>query len=105
MKSFFLRPVTLDEIVNIIENLKILSANINEISVKIIKLAKYHLAEPISYLMNSSFTAGRFRDILKESCIMPIFKSGDLSRCLIGDLFPCCLLSVKYLRRLWPGES
>ena len=40
--SLFLRPVTLDEIVNLINELKITSSNTNEISVKVIKLAKFY---------------------------------------------------------------
>ena len=64
--SLFLRPVTLDEIVNVINGLKITSANVNEISVKVIKLAKYHIAEPISYLINSSFTAVCFLIFLRN---------------------------------------
>ena len=76
---FFLKPVTLDESGDIIANLKITSAKYQWICVKVIKLAKYCIAEPIYYLIHSSFMAGRLPEILKESYIMPIFKSGDHS--------------------------
>ena len=56
------------------------------------KLAMHSIAEPISWLINSSFAAGVFPDILKQSCIKPVFKSGD--RSLMSNFRPISILPI-----------
>ena len=56
------------------------------------KLAMHYIAEPISWLINCSFAAGVFPDILKQSCITPIFKSGD--RSMMSNYRPISILPI-----------
>ena len=66
----------MDKVIGIIDNLKNTSAGVSSVSVKIMKLEMYFIAEPISWLINCSFTTGVFPDILKQSCIAPVFTTG-----------------------------
>ncbi|KAI3384258.1 hypothetical protein SNEBB_000914 [Seison nebaliae] len=77
--SVFLRPVTVEECVSIIGNLKATKENVNNISVKVIKSVKNIIAIPISKMINLSFEAGVFPACLKLARITPIFKAGDRS--------------------------
>ena len=49
----------------------------NSVYVKLMKLDRYIIADHISWLINCSFTTGVFTNILKQSCITPVFKNGD----------------------------
>jgi len=42
-----------------------------------IKLTKFFIAKPLTFIINLIFTSGFFPDSLKIAKIIPIFKSGD----------------------------
>ena len=76
--SFYLFPVTNEECLSVISNLKNRTSDVNCISVSMLKSAKHVLASPITRLINNSFETGIFPDILKIAVITPIFKTGDI---------------------------
>ena len=75
--SLFLRPVTSQEISQIINNLKNTCTDISSIPIKILKLIKEIVALPLSKIINRSLECGVFPDSLKIAKVIPIFKSGD----------------------------
>jgi exonuclease III len=90
--SFYLTPVTPNDIYVIISKLKNTSSNKNSLPVKILKLAKDQLIKPISMLINDSFVSGVFPDVLKYGKITPIHKRGSPS--LVKNYRPICVLST-----------
>ena len=77
VSSIFFYPVTAMEVENIISNLKNTASNLNEIPVKFLKNLSTILSEPISNLVNASFSSGVFPECLKCAKIVPIYKKGD----------------------------
>ena len=75
-KSFYLFPVQVEECTKLIKSLKESKSGIEEIPVKIIKNLATELAEPISKIINLSFSNGTFPRILKYAKITPIYKKG-----------------------------
>jgi hypothetical protein len=76
--SFSLFPTDTREICKIVGDFKNKwSAGCDEIPVNILKLSIGCIAEPISKLINSSFSNGIFPDKLKVAKVCPIFKSGE----------------------------
>ena len=68
--SFFLEPVSPEEIHRIILSLKNTKSHIDHMPVSV-------LCEPLSILINKSFCKGIFPDILKKARVAPVFKGGD----------------------------
>ena len=95
--SIFLRPITSNECANIIDSLKNTSYNKDTLPVKIFKLAKHILIEPIRYLINMSIENGVFPDVLKCANVTPIFKNGD--RCCVANYRPVSVLP--YLSKIF----
>jgi hypothetical protein len=65
-------------------------------------MACEELAEPVTYLMNKSISEGIVLDLLKISCITPIYKSGDKSN--PSNYRPIALLPsplTKFLKELY----
>jgi hypothetical protein len=78
LNSFCLFPIDAAEVVQIVSAFKNKwSAGFDCIPVNILKLSIQYVAEPISQLINSSFTTGIFPDKLKIAKVCPIFKSGE----------------------------
>ena len=77
--SFFLKPVTLDEIISIIHNMKISSPGHDDISMNIIKECCDTIAPFLVFIINKSFREGIFPDHLQLARIIPIFKKGNNS--------------------------
>ena len=75
--SLFLRPITQSECSNIISELKNKSCPRDTLSVKLLKISKDPLVEPICFLINCSIEKETFPDILKLATVVPIYKSGD----------------------------
>ena len=75
--SLFLRPVTAQEISQIVINLKNTSSNINNIPIRILKRIKEIAALPLSKIINRSLERSVFPHSLIIAKVMPIFKSGD----------------------------
>jgi hypothetical protein len=74
--SFFVNPVSSNEISCIIANLKKTGSNENTLPVTLLIHARDILCVPISNIINSSFSEGKFPDVLKVAEIVPIFKAG-----------------------------
>jgi exonuclease III len=77
INSFYLYPVSCEDCLNIISDLKNTSYGVNSISVKLLKSVKEVLIAPIMNIVNDSFNSGIFPDNCKNSCITPVFKGGD----------------------------
>jgi hypothetical protein len=88
--SFYLTPVTPDDISKIISKLKKTKSNKNSLPAKLLILAKDHLIEPIAMLVNESFLTGVFPDVLKYGQITPIHKKGN-PHC-VSYYRPVCVL-------------
>ena len=75
--SMFLRETTPNEVCKIIAELKNKKTPINKLRVKVFKDNKDMLCIPICVIFNSMIDKGIYPDILKNSCVTPIFKSGN----------------------------
>ena len=74
--SFSFFPTDADEVIRIVSELKNKwSAGVDNIPVNIMKTSILHIAEPISRLINSSFSNGIFPNCLKIAKVCPIYKS------------------------------
>ena len=75
--SFYLYDVKIPDCLKIISKLKITSSDLNLMPVKIFKMLRTEISNPLCKLINLSFYHGKFPDILKIARITPIFKKGD----------------------------
>ena len=78
--SFFLKPTNKLEILNIVKNLKICSSGWDDIRTDIFKDNIDIIIEPFVYLINLSLSCGTFPKELKIAKVLPLFKSGDVSK-------------------------
>ena len=76
-KSFYLFPVSTAECGKIITNLKNTKVDIDIIPIRLLKKIINYIAEPLTYIINKSFTLGTFPDQLKIARVTPIFKKGE----------------------------
>lgn len=91
--SLFMYPVTSAEIleaIGLMSNKR--SVGIDGIKVELIKNCAYSLLEPLSIIINLSFTSGVFPDGLKTAVVIPIFKAG--ARDEISNYRPISLLPI-----------
>lgn len=78
LNSFLLNPITQNEIIRAINSLKQgVKGGEDCICSDIIKQYKYKLLGPLNHIINMVFATGVFPDILKNSIIIPLFKTGD----------------------------
>jgi hypothetical protein len=89
--SFFVNPVSACEVSGVIDKLKKTGCNKNTIPVSLLVCAKSILSVPISNLINSSFSNGKFPDILKIAEVIPIYKTGAPNN--VSNFRPISLLS------------
>jgi len=90
---FSISPVNIQEIIEEIENLDANKASgPYSIPTKILKLAKNHIAEPLTLIMNTSFSTGVVPECLKIANIIPVFKQG--SQINFSNYRPISLLSI-----------
>ena len=91
--SFFLSPVSLTEIENIIMSLNLTkTCGPFSIPTSILKILKSVLAIPLQLLFNYSFYSGTVPDQYKVARVVPIHKKG--STCLVSNYRPISLLSI-----------
>lgn len=91
--SFFLRPLCGEEVLSIL-NCKLKnkwSAGNDEIPVYLLKKAGSAIIEPLTFLINLSFSSGEFPNNLKTGKVVPIFKKGDPQ--LVDNYRPVCVSS------------
>ena len=79
--TFQLFPVTPDECVKIISQLKITSTDINHIPVKIFKSISSSIVWPMVNIINASFFHGIFPKSMKSGIITPVYKKDDAKLC------------------------
>jgi len=79
--SFYLDPTSADEITRVVMLMQPkTSAGYDNISVETIKSVITYIAEPLSKIINKSFSTGLVPDQLKIAKVCPIFKNGDRSQ-------------------------
>ena len=100
-ESFFLSPITPEEIETEISNLKIGKAvGPSSIPVSIFKILKGALSEPLQMIFNASFLTAIVPDRFKLARVIRVFKKG--SQVSLSNYRPISLLSVfnKLLEKL-----
>ena len=75
--SFFILPVTPNEIINTVHSLKKKSYGFHSLSTKMFKLIIQYVCVPLSHIINDSIEQGKFPDILKRATVTPVLKSGS----------------------------
>ena len=99
LKSFFFYSTTPDEIIKIIKSFSNnKSAGPNSLPTPILKNCADVLSFPISYLVNLSFTTGKFPNLCKIAKVIPLFKKVIPLIVLVIDLYPYSPHLVKYLK-------
>ena len=92
--SLFFNPVTEQEIIQIIGNLKNTSSKgYDDIPVNVLKFCRNELATVLSHINNLSFGSGVFPNVLKIAKVLPIYKNGDKKNSfkLQTNLFVICV--------------
>ena len=100
-ESFFLDPVTPEEVNDIIANLDEYKSNDSyDIPSKLIKLVRMTISGPFALIANSSFSLGAFPEKLKFAKVTPIHK--DKSKLELGNYRPISILPIfsKILEKL-----
>ena len=75
--SFFLTPVSPEEISVVILKMKRKKSDLNSLPVNLLVKCRNLLSTPLAKLINMSFSSGIFPDSLKRANIVPIHKSGS----------------------------
>ena len=91
--SFFLSPVTANEIQLEIDKLNISkTSGPFSIPTKLLKILYCNISEPLEILYNCSFSTGVVPDKFKIAQIVPVFKNG--SAIYVNNYRPISLLSI-----------
>ena len=78
--SFALLPTTEEEVISTVNKMiPKCSSGFDEVSTDILKQSIHIIANPLTNIINESFSAGIFPDQLKIAKVRPIFKNGDKS--------------------------
>lgn len=78
VRSFFLEPVTQEEILQICKSLKnSRSFGHDNVPVFILKLCIDAVLAPVCHIINDSFVNGKYPQLLKVAEIIPFYKKGD----------------------------
>ena len=99
-ETFFMLPITSNEVSNAINSLKNNGKGVNVISTIALKDNKIVLSEVLTHIFNNCISDGYFPFELKEGCITPIYKGGIKTE--LNNYRPVCsLLSFsKILERI-----
>lgn len=77
-KTFFFKPVSPEEVTDVISNLKNKSSTgIDNISIKTLKLCSIEIAPQLACIINLSISSGIFPSSLKTAKIIPVHKNND----------------------------
>ena len=91
--SFMISPVTTVEVLDKLRNLDESKApDSYNIPTRLIKLIQIHIAEPLTSLINLSFTTGYYPKSLKYAKVVPIFKAN--SKYEVSNYRPISLLPL-----------
>lgn len=92
-KSFYLHPVTEEEILHTVQHLKSKpTKDIYGLSTDLIRAVKNEIAGPLTYLINICFSEGYFPMELKIARVIPVHKGGEDDCC--NNYRPISLLPV-----------
>lgn len=76
--SIVVEPVSVDKVINIINNLKNKhSAGFDDINAKMLKAIKDNICYPLTFLINQSLQKGIFPAVLKRANVIPLHKGND----------------------------
>lgn len=89
--SFFLFPVTSEEVFTTIKSLKDTSPGLDDIHARHLKMVGQLISPTLASIINSIFKTGIFPRTLKNTKVIPIFKKGD--RSIISNYRPISILS------------
>ena len=94
------KHTNINEVKEIIKNIKTNSIGIDGIHPKIIKVGAEELAPTLTMLINNCFDKGLFPDVLKVAKVIPIFKNGE--ECDPANYRPISILPIlsKIVERL-----
>jgi hypothetical protein len=93
LKSIFLRPVAVADVIKIIKMLKnTKSTGVDEITTEVIKHCADVLSVPLAFIFNLMLEKGVFPDKLKIAVVKPLFKKKDKKK--LENYRPIALLSV-----------
>ena len=90
--SMFLDPVTTEEIVSVLNNIKTRAEGIDNISTRIIKNNIHTIARLLLPIVNQSFLQGVVPKELKIAKVIPYYKSGDKNK--LGNYRPIAVLPL-----------
>ena len=91
-KSFFLKPISLDEVFHQLKSLNpAKSTKSDSPPIKYIKLAASVIASPLTNLFNRCIETGTYLDAFKTAEVIPVYKSGDKFTC--SNFRPISLIS------------
>ena len=92
MESLYLKPITCEEINNILVSLKDTACGWDSISAVALRLSSQFIVQPLSYICNLSLTEGVIPDQLKLANVIPLYKADDPM--LFNHYRPVSLLCV-----------
>ena len=91
--TFFLHPVSTNEIENLISVLDVRKATgWDNIPSTLVQVANSYISTPLCYIFNLSFTTGQFPDLMKVARVLPLYKKGNVNG--IGNYRPISILPV-----------
>jgi len=91
--SFFINPVTSQEVKKCIDMLDINKAtDIYYFNPKLVKMISANLSIPLADIINTSFSTGVFPEKLKYAKVTPIFKAGSALE--VGNYRPVSILPL-----------
>ena len=91
--SFFLEPIEVHEVSDLIEKLDVSKASdIFDIPVKILKTSSKYLSQCLTHIFNSSFNQGVFPGKLKIASVTPVFKAK--SKLSVNNYRPISILPL-----------
>ena len=90
--SIYLSPVTPSEVISIMGSCKDSSPGFDDIKISPLRCVFQHIANPLSYICNSSLTHGVFQETLKTANVIPLFKKDN--QMFFNNYRPVSLLST-----------
>ena len=92
-KSLFLSPVTNNEVINILKQLKSNSSpGWDDLSTMVVQASHVIILDVLVHIINLSLNQGIFPDILKIAKVIPLFKADDMN--IFTNYRPISILSV-----------
>ena len=94
--SIFIRPVTEEELIKMMKNLKHSSSGWDELCPSVIKSSCTEIVSPLLHICNISLLSGIFPNELKIAKVIPLYKSGDVMQLVNYRPVSICPSSLKF---------